>query len=336
MFHNLPYFNNQLAHANSIRCMLVRSGTSRLLLLDGSEIRAGKAGHDQIRRIILGSDGHGGFGGMTSQDNKVALVWPADSDGSFRFKFLQVVAESGAVLPMECSNAASASALMAQLSGQDDARPVWKATNLSTGQKMELRPGSRERIAKTWNVRFLAEENSHKALQGLGSNASVRLNGKTVQITPVLLGNLFLFTEIAPDLLDKKLAAQIAREGMNAASKAGWVAPQDYHPKVIPFRLNANGERREVETASYYHGELHRSMPGSAAMALASFLEMRGGVSGGKRIEWNIRHTSGSFDVKLGIDTSEGTKKISWSEFSTPVRLLGWGVASLERSNLKN
>lgn len=304
-----------------------------MLLLDGSEIRSGTAGHDQIRRIMLGADGHGGFGGMTSQDNKVALVWPANGDGSFRFKFLQVVAESGAVLPMECSNAASASALMAQLSGQDNSRSIWKATNLSTGQNMELRPGSRGKIAKSWSIRFLADLNSHKALQGLGRGCSVQLNGKKVEITPVLLGNLFLFTDIAPDSLNKKTAALIAGEGMKAATKGGWIPPKDYHPKVIPYRVTSDGLRREVETASYYHGELHRSMPGSAAMALASFLEVRMGETDASRPQWIVRHTSGSFEVRLGIDTSTKTRRVSWSEFTTPVRLLGWGVASLEHSN---
>ncbi|GEM_PF-6153303 len=330
MFHNLPHFSNRLAEANSIYCMLVRSGTSRVLLLDGSEIRSGKAGHDQIRSIMLGSDGHGGFGGMTSQDNKVALVWPANCDGSFRFKFLQVVAESGAVLPMECSNAASASALMAQLSGQDSARSIWKATNLSTGQKMELRPGSREKIAKTWKIRFLAARDSNRALQGLGKGASVQINGNKVEITPVLLGNLFLFTNVAPELLDKESSTLIAREGMKAATKAGWIPPKDYHPKVIPYRVISDGAQRAVETASYYHGELHRSMPGSAAMALASFLEIRRGNTGGSQPQWNVRHTSGSFEVTLGMDTSSKFRKVSWSEFKTPVRLLGWGVALLD------
>ena len=336
MFHNLPHFNSRLAQANSINCMLVRSGTSRVLLLDGSEIRAGQAGHDQIRRIMLGADGHGGFGGMTSQDNKVALVWPANSDGSFRFKFLQVVAESGAVLPMECSNAASASALMAQLSGQDNSRSFWRATNLSTGQKMELRPGSKGKIAKSWSIRFLADSNSNKALQGLGRGCSVQINGKKVGITPVLLGNLFLFTDIPPESLNRESSALIAREGMKAATKTGWIPPKNYHPKVIPYRVLSDGLRREVETASYYHGELHRSMPGSAAMALASFLEVRMGKTDASRPQWNVRHTSGSFDVRLGIDTSTKTRKVSWSEFITPVRLLGWGVASLERSNHKS
>jgi hypothetical protein len=81
MLHKLPHFGDVLAGKNSIRCMLVRSGTSRLLVLDGTEIRPGKAGHDQVRRIMLGADGHGGYGGQTSQQNKVTLVWPEDESG---------------------------------------------------------------------------------------------------------------------------------------------------------------------------------------------------------------------------------------------------------------
>lgn len=327
MLHELPLFNDQLARANSIRCMFVRSGTSRVLLLDGAAIRAGKAGHDQVRRIMLGADGHGGFGGMTSQDNKVALVCSGEEAGTFRFRCLQVVAESGAVLPMECSNSAAASAMMAQLSGRRDGQAVWRATNLSTGQKVELRPDSPRGIARSWSIRFLADANYRKKLLGWGRARRVQLPDREVEVAPVLLGNLFLFTDIAPDLLDEESLATIAKVGMGAAREAGWKFPENYHPKVIPYRLLGDRSAREVETAGFYHGERHRSMPGSAAMALASFLELRGDYPKERRPQWTVRHTSGAFDVRLGVEASGGDKEIFWAEFTTPVRLLGWGVA---------
>lgn len=332
MLHKLPHFSDVLAHKNSVRSMLVRSGTSRILVLDGTELRSGNAGRDQVRRIMLGADGHGGYGGQTSQQNKVVLVWPVDKSGRFRFRFLQVNAHSGAVLPMECSNSASASAMLAQLGGhRGRPRSMWRATNLSTGQKIELRPKPGTGLAKAWHVRFLASPETRKALSGLGGSRHVRVLGERVEMTPVALGNLFLFTRIDPNQINGNSAETIARAGMRAARATGFSPPVGYHPKVIPYRIAPNGSRRTVETASYYHGELHRSMPGSAAMALASFLEMHSPHPGGKHPRWSVHHTSGTFDVRLGIDASGRTTKLAWAEFTTPVALLGWGVLALHR-----
>jgi hypothetical protein len=330
MLHRLPHFNDVLAHKNSIRCMLVRSGTSRLLLLDGAEIRSGEAGYEQVRRIMLGVDGHGGYGGQTSQENKVALVWPADETGEFRYRFLQVIAHSGVVLPMECSNSASASAMLVQLSEPPEKlNSAWRATNLSTGQKVELRPYPKKGVAKAWGVRFLATASSRKALCGLCGPSHVRLFGQEVEMTPVLLGNLFLFTRIDPARLDSESAETIARKGMRVARTAGFSPPEGYHPKVLPYRIVSEGTTRAIETVSYYHGERHRSMPGSAAMALASFLEMHGEHPPTDQPQWSIRHPSGTFDVRLNFEGRRGARELAWAEFTTPVQLLGWGVAAL-------
>ncbi|MFM1868924.1 MAG: hypothetical protein RL591_2332 [Planctomycetota bacterium] len=335
MLHNLPHFSDVLAHENSVRCMLVRSGTSRVLLLDGTEIKSGKVGLEQIRRVMLGADNCGGYGGRTSQDNKVAIVWPVNEEGVFRYKFLQVVAQSGAILPMECSNSASASAMMAQFSTHPDNRHnLLRATNLSTAQKVELRPSSREGVASAWHIRFLADKASREALSGLGSSFRVSSRGRSIQINPVFLGNLFLFSEIHPSEVDREMAEIIAKEGLAAACNAGWTAPEDYEPKVIPFHT-PDVRERAVETASFYHGELHRSMPGSAAMALASFLEVRGSQPKSKTPRWTVHHSSGAFEVRLGLSQSAGEREIAWTEFTTPVRLLGWGVAALGSARRK-
>lgn len=332
MLHDLPHFSNLLAHKNAVRCMLVRSGTSRLLVLDGSEIRSGNAGHDQVRRIMLGADEHGGYGGRTSQENKVALVWPQDEDGRFRFRFLQVIAKSGAVLPMECSNSASASAMLAQLSqSQTTDIRMWQATNLSTGQRIELRPQPEVGVANAWHVRFLTTPKSRVGLNGLGGTRKIRVLQQRVEMTPVLLGNLFLFTEIDPALLDADSAELIAQAGMRAARSEGFCPPDGYHPKVIPYRVLPEGAGRHITTASFYHGERHRSMPGSAAMALASFLETKSRPSGAARPRWKVRHPSGFFDVRLCVDVDSRAPQVLWAEFTTPVQLLGWGVAALNR-----
>ena len=213
--------------------MLVRSGTSRLVILDGDHILPGVRGHTEVLRIMLGADRHQGLGGPTLQDNKVALVWAEPEPAQFRFRFLQVIPSTGAVLPMECSNSSSAAAMLAQLGGHHRGRESrWRAVNLSTGQKIELRPNRDDDVADAWTVRFLASPLTRRALAGLTGDQRVRLRGRTVTFRPLLLGNLFLFADVDPARIDAEAAAAIARVGMHVSRRAGFQPPSGYHPKV--------------------------------------------------------------------------------------------------------
>jgi hypothetical protein len=108
MLHMLRPFNKLLGQTNSVTCMWVRSGTSRLLVLDGTEMRQGAAGRNEVRRIMLGSNAHGGFGGATLQDNKVAIVWPEPGGCHFSQLGLSSLASRfypvrGSVVPLSAS-----------------------------------------------------------------------------------------------------------------------------------------------------------------------------------------------------------------------------------------
>jgi hypothetical protein len=325
-----PHFSRLMDHAPAATFMLVRSGTSRLVVLDGSQIRPGAQGHKEVLSIMLGSDRHGGLGGATLQDNKVVLVWPEAELARFRFRFLQVVPSSGVVLPMECSNSSSASAMLAQLGGHHlGAESQWRAVNLSTGQKIELRPNSDHEIARAWVVRFLATSRTRKAMAGLTGDHRVKVRGEAITFRPVLLGNLFLFARIDPDRVDLETVGAIARAGMHVARKAGFHPKRGYEPKVIPYTILSTGAQPQVRTASYYHGERHRSFPGSAAMAITAFLT--GMETGVRRIRthWRVHHPSGVIEVDLGFDTSRHVPKLLWTEFVTPVSLLGWGAVAI-------
>ncbi len=111
----VPEFNKSLDQAPAARYLVVKSGTSRLVVLDGTDIRPGAEGRGEILRLMKGADGCGGLGGANSQENKVALVWPREGESSFQFRFYQVVPGENAVLPMECSNSASSAAMLASL-----------------------------------------------------------------------------------------------------------------------------------------------------------------------------------------------------------------------------
>jgi hypothetical protein len=56
MLHRLPHFADVLSREDSIRCMLVRSGTSRLLLLDG---RCGRVSSQEAAPFVEVRNGSG-------------------------------------------------------------------------------------------------------------------------------------------------------------------------------------------------------------------------------------------------------------------------------------
>jgi hypothetical protein len=326
----IPHFNQLLDRFPAATYMLVHSGTSRLLILDGHHIRPGAGGRREILNIMLGVDGKGGLGGPTLQDNKVALVWPEEEPAQFRFRFLQVIPSTREVLPMECSNSASAAATLAQFSGHHRGREsLWKAVNLSTRQKIELRPNRHDELADAWAVRFLASPRTGKALAGLGGPHRVRIGNQDVIFHPVWLGNLFLFTELHPALCDAGKSNDIARAGLRVARAAGLPLRRGYHPKVIPFAVSSFSEPLAVSAASFYHGELHRSLPGSAAMALCAFLANRAGNQAAEMRDWRVNHPSGYIDVKLGFNHKGSKARLAWTEFVTPVSLLSWGVVAM-------
>lgn len=324
-----PSFHSLLDEADAATYMLVRSGTSRILAVYGDQVRRGKAGEAELLRLLLGRDGRGGLGGPTLQDNKVALVWHEDGLARLRFRFLQVIPSNGTVLPMECSNSASAAAMLAQFGGRHRVlEPCWHAENVSTRQRIELRPFGGDRIPESYQVRFLASDRTRRALAGLAGPGVVRVRGRQVAFQPVLLGNLFLFSEIDPNLDAETLDALVGA-GMEAARAVGFQPPPGYHPKVIPYRLLDSEAVPTVLTASFYLGERHRSFPGSAAMALCAYLAQRRSATDQARDHWQVRHPSGQIDVRLGFDPSRGGALLRWTEFVTPVSLLAWGRVAM-------
>ena len=324
-----PHFGSLLSHAPSARYMIVKSGTSRVVVLDGSEIWPGAAGRREMLGLMKGTDGNGGLAGTSFQENKIAVVWTEKDAPAFRFRFFQMLPETGQLLPMECSNSASSSAMFAQLGGHHRGRvDVWKAINLSTKQRVELRAeGGSQGIPEAWRVRFLASPKSRVALRGLTDPKSINIGRRTVWFHPVLLGNLFLFVDLDPDLCHEEISEAVAQRGMKTVSTAGFDRGPNYHPKVIPYRIAESGESITVRTASYYCGELHRSFPGSAAMALASYLERnRSDRTTAAQRTWQVVHPSGEMQVSLGFNGAS-PDGLRWAEFTTPVRLLAWGSA---------
>jgi hypothetical protein len=307
--------------------MIICSGTSRLVVIGGEYLpEPGPQRDDVLLSLMLGKP-HG-LGGEGSQANKVSVVTSDAQRDAFHFHFYQIVPQTGQMMDkMECSNAAAAAGLFARLSRV--ARPVAgesiiHTTNTATGQKITLSiPAQEEMWKHPWGVRFNLEPEITREILGYAEPLEMTAGGHTIRYHLVPRGNLFVFCQIAPDLMTTELSMEIARQASEVAVELGR-ARRPFLPKIIPYQI-LDGTR--VQAASYFEGERHASMPGSASMALSLFLRLvRSQDLVGQSLEkpeFEVLFRDGSMRVRLGMNDGVAT----YTEFDTPVRLLLHGAA---------
>ncbi len=284
--------------------MIICSGTSRLVVIDG--IHLPEKPDEVLLELMLGQPY--GLGGTTSQSNKVAVVQADRGRGAFTFHFYQIIYQNQRMMDdMECSNAAAASGLFARLS--EVAKPraerhTLSTLNKATGQRVMLTiPAESEIWTHPWGVRF-------------ETSADLRVFGDPHPLDETMChivphGNVFVFLQYPPEQMTPIYAEELARRAVPLAIELGR-AKEGFIPKMIPYQVL--GERH-VAAASFFHGERHASLPGSAAMALALFLTQQGVLEGNPI---TVDHPSGSIEVNVGSD---------YTEFFTPVKLLLHGAA---------
>jgi hypothetical protein len=322
-----PNITVSLQRAKEIPCMIICSGTSRLVVIEGEYLpEPGPQRDDVLLGLMLGKP-HG-LGGQGSQSNKVSVVTSDPKGDSFHFHFYQIIEQTGQMMDkMECSNAAAAAGLFARLSRV--ARPlegesIIHTTNTATGQKITLSiPAQEEMWKHPWGVRFNLDPAITEEVRGYGDPHEMTIDGRVIRYHIVPRGNVFVFCQIAPDLMTPELSVEIANQASEVAVELGR-AKRPFLPKIIPYQLL---DGRRVRAASYFEGERHASMPGSASMALALFLSLvRGPELEGQNLdapEFDVLFTDGSMRVRVGMAHGVAT----YTEFDTPVRLLLHGAA---------
>lgn len=308
-----PHVLQSLRRATEIPCMIICSGTSRLVVIDACHLpQSDQARQALLLDLMLGKP-HG-LGGNTSQANKIALVTSDRSCDAFSFHFYQILHTTGRMLDnMECSNAAAAAGLFARLSGVARPRPgqhLLRTTNTATGQRVLLTiPGQDEIWKSPWGVRFELEKDVSERFQGCAEPH--RIDQVPCHLVPH--GNLFAFFQFPPERMTSERAEQLAQKVTSLAIELGRARP-GFVPKIIPYEVR--GPAR-VAAASFFHGEKHASLPGSAAMALGVFLTLAGAVSASPL---TFDHQGGSIEVTVNLPEL-------YAEFATPVRLLLHGAA---------
>ncbi|ODT75783.1 hypothetical protein ABS71_04105 [bacterium SCN 62-11] len=316
-----PLVTQSLRRAEEIPCMIICSGTSRLVVIGGEFLPPPGEQRNQLLLDLM----HGkpqGLGGESSQNNKVSVVTSQRARQAFQFHFYQVVPQTGQLFDqMECSNAAAAAGLFARLSRV--ARPrtgstLIETTNTATGQHIVLSiPAEGEMWKQPWGIRFELPTAVAAKYQLCRQATQLGLeDGRLIDCHIIKHGNVFAFCQLPPEEMTEALALELSHKVIERAVELAR-AEAPFLPKVIPY---AQMEPHQFRTASYFEGERHSSMPGSAGMALGLLARIVLEIPGRDyEIYCGPRHQE-LMRVQVGENNS-------YTQFETPVRLLLHGAA---------
>jgi hypothetical protein len=144
---------------------------------------------------------------------------------------------------------------------------------------------------------------------------------------------VFAFAEMASEPTDASLINYLEEAARTVALQLGSDPERAGSPKVIAYSIRSVEEHAvHAAVTCFYRGEMHASLPGSAAMCLASFLagwqldHIPPGPESGA-LGFRLHHRSGSLPVTVHWLRHQGEDRIVATDFTTPVRLLLRGAA---------
>ena len=314
-----------------LSCAIIKSGTSRFVVLREEELPTGRARAKIILDLLANAISTDGVGGQHYQSNKVTVMGPGRGEASFIFHFYQVVPESRRLFSkMECSNAASSSALAAMLLGVARANQnhTLKSVNQATNQAVELVPPEGDCWEGAWDVRFT---NLHHLWSHMTRSAQpfrFKHKGVTVNGEIVSHGNVFVMTDLPMAKVTPDLVGALNKRGEDFARKIG-------HPETLPKVFiydikEKSGHELQCDATCFSEGQQHHSLPGSGAMALGAFLTIRGHLplpekSTHARTVFCFTHPSGKLTARVHLSRGNSHWEIHATSFDTSVRLLMYG-----------
>ena len=321
--------------AGMLRTAIVTSGTSRILVLRDEQLRHARDRSRFILKLFAREIAAAGLSGSHYQQNKVAVLEPAHGQQSFAFHFYQVDPQSKRLYStMECSNAASAAAATAMITGlapADDG--CFHSQNLATRQHVELTPPAGKWWNGNWGVRFTKLHHVWEEMTRRSEAFSFEHRGMTVNGTLVRHGNVFVITALPPSAAEPELVERLARLGNEFAARRGLPANP---AKMLFYTVDGFSNGEMVCTASCYsEGQRHHSLPGSAAMAMGAFMTANGFlVLASPRNDtshaFRFKHPSGSMGVHVQLTGHPVRREVRATSFETPVRVLMHGELLLQ------
>lgn len=314
-----------------LSCAIIKSGTSRFVVLREEELPTGRARGKIILDLLANDISTDGVGGKHYQSNKVSVMGPGRGEASFVFHFYQVIPEARRLFSkMECSNAAASSGLAAMLLGvaRTNHNRTLKSVNEATNQVVELVPPEGDCWGGDWCVRFT---NLHHLWPHMTKSAQpfrFKHKGVTVNGEIVSHGNVFVMTDLPMAKVTPDLVGALNKRGEDFARRIGH---PDTLPKVFIYDVKEkSGRELQCDATCFSEGQQHHSLPGSGAMALGAFLTVRGHLplpekSTNAKTVFYFTHPSGKLTARVHLSRGNSHWEIHTTSFDTPVRLLMHG-----------
>ncbi|HEY0066248.1 MAG TPA: hypothetical protein VGB46_02760 [Flavisolibacter sp.] len=324
-----------------VSCSTVCCGTSRVIVFFGHELpeETGEM-YRFLSRVLMGANSAAeGLKGEHYQYNKVAVVFPGDAPSHINFLFLQLDPRDHSLISnLECGNLSVGAAMMSLIEGVSvpDASGSVFATNLGTGQQMELFPHHPDRLwSCEWTVKFLKNVDHQKIFNRAHYETLHVEELGEVEYWIVEEGNVFFFVNAHPEVASSHLVDLLEKEGAKRAMALGLDPEKSDRAKIIFYSTGeANFVEPMVEACCFFKMELHNSLPGSGSMSLASFLTASLLVENGAptpfgSLVFHVHHPSGVLDVSVEWASENGQLLITNTSFITPAKLLVHGKLAI-------
>ena len=316
--------------------VIVRSGTSRfVVVLRNAALEA--AGLERtLLNLMIGETPADGLAGDHYQMNKV-VVMPCSSDAHYLpFQFYQVDRAQQILIPeMECANAAAAAGAFCLYTGlrEPDARGVIRLCNMGTARKVEVSPETPSSFwSSDWRIRFLFDD---VVVPVVSSSFIHDYGGAKRDCHLISEGNFFVLVNTPPAEVDSGFLTALTERVQNEATAMGKSPMLTANAKIVTYSKEVRGANGySLEARCFYRGQVHHSIPGSAAICLARVLapslvkqNLTPAAFGTSRLA--IVHPSGDSHLDIHWSQTNGGVHVQSVSFVSGVRLLLTGSVVL-------
>lgn len=322
---------------DAVGTCLVRSGTSRIIVVNRRDAPSGIEDSDLALRLFGRDSVADGIGGDHYQLNKLA-IWNRHATDGIEFAFFNLAPGSRRVSRgAECGHAGVAVALVAGPDRPDE--PV-RVRNVDTGQLLEV---ASHWASKGRSGAFLAKVIHDPAITVMNEAELVATSptGDELRWETVPAGNIFALVPSLNTCDDEAARRQIQRVTLEWARDTGRVNASAEFIRTISYDARwEDAARCRVDAVCHNGSEKHHSLPVSGSSALCTHLAVHRLRSAGLppstdpnrfRIEFDLTSVSGTETVTVEAERRSGDWGILSTSCSTNARLLLEGITFLSR-----
>ena len=324
---------------DQVRTCLVRSGTSRIIVVNRQDAPPGIDEETLALRLFGRDSVADGLGGDHYQLNKLA-IWNRASGGGFEFIFFSLAPGSRSVSRgAECGHAAVAVALVIETGRPPSERggPV-RIRNVDTGQNLEI------------TARKDADQDAGACLAKVLHDPPISMSnvvelsapsatGDEIRWEVVPAGNIFAMVPGRNTCEDRALRREIQAVTLQWALSSSLPNASEEFIRTIAHDVQWKGPTHAQVHAVCHNGEeRHNSLPVSGSSALCNHLTLQHLVSSdfsrseapaGVDFDFELTSVSGTEAVQAHASQRSGSWMIDSTSCNTNARLLIEGTAFL-------